>query len=58
MKKKGMWAVISVGVYLAVLKLLVYAESFSPESSIRSLKDALWYSWLPSPPWGMATTSR
>ena len=43
MKKKGMWAVIGVGVYLAVLKLLVYAESFSPESSIRSLKDALWY---------------
>lgn len=44
MKKKGMWAAIGVGVYLAVLKLLVYAESFSPESSIRSLKDALWYS--------------
>ena len=43
MKKKGMWAAIGVGVYLAVLELLVYAESFSPESSIRSLKDALWY---------------
>lgn len=45
MKKRHIWAVLSIlAAYFAMLGLLVYAESFSPDASIISLKDALWYS--------------
>ncbi len=45
MKKRYTWVVFSVfTAYFAMLWLLVYAESFSPDANILSLKDALWYS--------------
>lgn len=45
MKKRHIWAVLSVlAAYFAMLGLLVYAESFSPDATILSMKDALWYS--------------
>ena len=45
MKKQHIMVVISLLVaYVAMLALLVYAESFSTASSITSMKDALWYS--------------
>ena len=45
MKKRHIWAVLSVlAAYFVMLGLLVYAESFSPDASIVTLKDALWYS--------------
>ena len=45
MKKQHILAMISLLVaYFAMLALLVYAESSSPDASITSIKDALWYS--------------
>lgn len=45
MKKQHIMVVISLLVaYVAMLALLVYAESFSTAASITSMKDALWYS--------------
>ena len=45
MKKQHIMAVISLLVaYVAMLALLVYAESFNAAASITSMKDALWYS--------------
>lgn len=45
MKRKHTAALIAVlFTYFLALGLLVYAESFSPDASILSMKDALWYS--------------
>ena len=45
MKKQHILAMISMLVaYFVMLALLVYAESSSPDASITSIKDALWYS--------------
>ena len=45
MKRKHTVAVIAVLLtYFLALGLLVYAESFSPDATILSMKDALWYS--------------
>ncbi|MBQ7903153.1 MAG: hypothetical protein IJ362_05425 [Oscillospiraceae bacterium] len=45
MKRKHIAVVFTVlFTYFLALGLLVYAESFSPDASILSMKDALWYS--------------
>lgn len=44
MKKKLLTAAAVLAAYAALLTLLVYAESFSSESVIRTFWDALWYS--------------
>ena len=46
MKRTLRWILIALAVYLALLALLLAAESGSPESGIRSFGDALWYSLI------------
>lgn len=45
MKKRGwIWAALALSCYALLLALLLLAERGSPQSGIRSLGDALWYS--------------
>lgn len=47
MKKRRNYIVFAGFIfYLILLRLLVYVESFSPDSSIVTMKDAVWYSFV------------
>lgn len=43
-KRRWLWALAGVIAYLALLRLLVYVESFSPEASIGTMGEAVWFS--------------
>lgn len=43
-KKRWLWALACVMAYGALLRLLVYVESFSPASSIHTMGEAVWFS--------------
>lgn len=43
-RKKWLWIAAGLCVYLALLRLLVFAEASAPEASILTMADAVWFS--------------
>lgn len=43
-KKSWLWALAGLAAYIALLRLLVYAESFAQDATIHTLGEAAWFS--------------